>query len=46
MGMSAQAARQSREEAKRVIEERLRKDREEKDRIIKDVEEWLEETKE
>ena len=30
-----------REEAKRVIEDRLRKDREEKDRLIKDVEEWL-----
>jgi len=30
-----------RADAKRVIEERLRKDREEKDRLIRDVEEWL-----
>jgi hypothetical protein len=30
-----------REDAKRVIEERLRQDREEKDRVIRDVEEWL-----
>jgi len=28
---------------KRVIEERLLKDREETDRLIRDVEEWLEE---
>jgi len=32
-----------REDAKRVIEERLRRDREHKDRLIRDVEEWLEE---
>jgi len=31
-----------REDAKRVIEERLRKDREKTDRLIRDVEEWLE----
>jgi hypothetical protein len=31
-----------REEAKRVIEERLRRNREEKDRPIRDVEVWLE----
>jgi len=30
-----------REDAKRVIEERLRRDREEKDRLISDLEEWL-----
>ncbi len=32
-----------REEAKRVIEERLRKDREKTDRVIREVQEWLEE---
>ena len=32
-----------REAAKRVIEERLRQDQEEKDRLMKDVENWLEE---
>ena len=32
-----------RESAKRVIEERLRQDREEKDRLIRDLEDWLEE---
>ena len=31
-----------RENAKRVIEERLRKDREEDDRLTRDAEEWLE----
>jgi len=30
-----------REDAKRVIEEGLRRDREEKDRLIGDVEDWL-----
>jgi len=34
--------RVEREDAKRVIEERLHHDREEKDRLIRDVEEWLE----
>jgi hypothetical protein len=33
--------KQEREDAKRVIEQRLRRDREEKDRLIRDVEEWL-----
>jgi hypothetical protein len=33
-----------REHAKKWIEERLRKDREDKDSLIRDVEEWLEET--
>ena len=32
-----------RESAKRVIEGRLRQDRQQKDRLIRDVEEWLEE---
>ncbi len=32
-----------REDGKRVIEQRLRHDREQKDRLIRDVEEWLEE---
>lgn len=31
-----------REEAKRVIEERLRRNKEDKDRLIRDVEKWLE----
>ena len=35
-----------REDAKRVIEERLRRDREEKDRLIGDLEKWLEERRE
>ncbi len=33
--------RTEREDAKGVIEERLRRDREQKDRLIGDVEEWL-----
>ena len=33
--------RTEREDAKRVIEQRLRHDRDEKDRLIRDVEEWL-----
>ena len=33
--------RAEREDAKTVIEERLREDREDKDRLISDVEEWL-----
>jgi hypothetical protein len=33
--------RAEREDARRVIEERLRKDREETDGLIRDVEEWL-----
>ena len=33
----------ARQDAKRLIEKRLRKDREEKDKLIVDVEEWLEE---
>ena len=33
--------KQEREDAKRVIEERLREDREEKERLIRDLEEWL-----
>ena len=36
------ACRAEREDAKRLIEERLRRDREEKDRLIRDMEEWLE----
>ena len=35
--------RTEREDAKRLIERRLREDREEKDRLIRDVEEWLSE---
>jgi len=35
--------RTDREDAKRVIEERLRRDREEKHKLIRDVEEWLDE---
>ena len=37
------ACRTEREDAKRVIEQRLREDREDKDRLIGDVEEWLDE---
>ena len=33
--------RQEREDAKGVIEERLREDREEKDKLIEDLETWL-----
>ena len=40
-GEECPACRAEREEAKRVIEERLRGDREEKDRLIRDVEECL-----
>ena len=40
-GDECPTCRQEREDAKRVIEERLRTDREEKDRLIRDVEEWL-----
>ena len=40
-GDECPACRQEREDAKGVIEERLREDREEKDRLIDDVEEWL-----
>ena len=42
-GDECPACRTEREDAKRVIEERLRRDREEKDRLIRDVEQWLEE---
>ena len=42
-GDGCPTCRQEREDAKRVIEERLRKDREEKDRLISDLEEWLNE---
>ena len=42
-GDECPACRTEREDAKRVIEERLRRDREEKDRLIRDVEEWLRE---
>jgi len=35
------SCRQEREDAKRLIEERLRQDREEKDRLIRDAEDWL-----
>ena len=41
-GDECPTCRTEREDAKRVIEERLREDREEKDRLIRDVEEWLE----
>ena len=41
-GEECPTCRAEREQAKRVIEERLRGDREEKDRLIRDVEEWLE----
>ncbi len=36
------ACKAEREQSKRVVEERLRKDREEKDRLIRNMEEWLE----
>jgi len=42
-GDECPTCRTEREDAKRVIEERLREDREEKDRLIRDVEEWLRE---
>ena len=42
-GKECPTCKAEREAAKRVIEERLRQDREEKDRLISDVEEWLEE---
>ena len=42
-GKECPACRTEQDEAKRVIEERLRQDREEKDRLIRDLEEWLEE---
>jgi hypothetical protein len=35
--------RTEREDAKKVIEERLRREREETDRLIGDLEDWLEE---
>ena len=41
-GDECPTCRQEREDAKRVIEERLREDRADKDRLIRDVEEWLE----
>jgi len=34
--------RTEREDAKRVIGDRVRQDKEQKDRLIRDVEEWLE----
>ena len=42
-GGECPTCRTEREDAKRVIEERVRGDREEKDRLIRDVEEWLQE---
>ena len=42
-GDECPTCRAERHDAKRVIEERLRKDREEKDRLISDVEEWFNE---
>ena len=45
-GDECPTCRTEREDAKRVIEERLRGDREEKDRLIRDVEEWLDERRE
>jgi hypothetical protein len=42
-GKGCPTCKAEREAAKRVIEERLRQDREEKDRLMKDVEDWLEE---
>jgi hypothetical protein len=41
-GDECPTCRTEREDAKRVIEERLRRDRDQKDRLIRDVEEWLE----
>ena len=41
-GEECPTCRAEREEARRVIEERLRRDSEEKDRLIRDIEEWLE----
>ena len=40
-GKECPTCKAEREAAKRLIEERLRQDREEKDRLIRDVEEWL-----
>jgi len=42
-GDESPACKTEREDAKKLIERRLREDREEKDRLIRDVEEWLEE---
>jgi hypothetical protein len=42
-GKECPACKTERETAKRVIEDRLGQDREEKDRVIRDVEAWLEE---
>jgi hypothetical protein len=42
-GGECPACKAERESAKRAIEEKLRRDREEKDRVIRDVEVWLEE---
>lgn len=42
-GRECPTCKAEREEAKKVIEESLRQDREEKDRLMKDVEDWLEE---
>ena len=41
-GEECPTCRAEREDAKALIERRLRRDREEKDRLIRDVEEWLE----
>ena len=40
-GKECPTCKAEREAAKRVIEERLHRDREEKDRLIKDAEDWL-----
>ena len=40
-GDECPTCRQERADAKGVIEERLREDREEKDKLIRDVEKWL-----
>ena len=40
-GTECPTCKAEREAAKRVIEERLHRDREEKDRLIKDAEDWL-----
>jgi hypothetical protein len=40
-GDGCPTCRQEREDAKRVIEERLRAHRDEKDRLVRDVEKWL-----